>query len=568
MAWLSLALIALAQTAACEDLVLDLCSRVRWPFALRADTVALAVPGDVGLRPPSLTLGSWLYHVGADAPLHLRAGTSVRLPFRGLEPDPEKPGRYRLPLLAGPRRVVLDLRLEGVEGRAGDLRLATDPPQRCIPRAAPRWQAELLHRFTAQGYEPGPALRIVFENIDELLGSAPPASALFRLLDGVLLPRFRAASAARAPDPGPGLRGREGLVARRRALLEQGRLPAPPRRFHSAELEDLPELGFFEAGRRVAIGDPGAHRPGERQRAAHEAMLAEFLAGLRWPLPDPSGSERVLRPDDTWNRGGLEAHRALDLGSSLLLPGGSLTAWPAGTPVGAPHVAARTWRRPRSGARSWVVELEREGFRLRVLLCLYHLTEAEPARLAGYRGKGGWRSSDPLFRCLGLAKGNHAHLEILGLYPDAPRRRELLWTWHLPAVLRRAPSSAPPWSGPPSPLVLDRPAARLTHFLYQVGRAAPTIPGLARQGERYELRRPWIVPAHWRRRAGGFEQTLAVAPMVLLQVQGRARAGRRILPGPLAVRFAWEATRRPARLSEELWDGIERVFLARLLLPD
>ncbi len=447
-------------------MLVNLVDRARWPWPAQRDVVWLPEPAwrQAGV----IALGGRMYHVGADCIVNRAIDEPAREPFEGMRGG-------KLVLRSGKTQVTL--RIERSLGEAD--------------KDAKNFHTRELARL---GLKPAKeSLNLRLEGLDQLV--EPHKSLAF--LRNVLAARFRELSAAKTKDPGPGRRWRNGLVERWR-LNEEGKGTHPPPRFHTRQLSDLPTLGFLHPDKNGKLAPTALQRSGFDWRVhrdedtAHRKLLGDFVAGLVTPLPRlPRGARSTLRLDDTFGRDGLDDHDAIDLGSWIELTPGNFGYWPAGTPVRCPHQDGKPWRRPRQGARSWIVEVTSpayEPYCLRVLLAAYHLSDDDPPRLAavepGQPG-GGWTSSEPLMRALGVPKGNHLHLEVLGIYETAPRRRALFLRLMVQTMLdieltkcrwdsvsgKAAPE---PFSLPP---LLARPGVRESGLAHELAMTMPWFGG-------------------------------------------------------------------------------------------
>jgi hypothetical protein len=540
-----------------EECLLDLLAKARWPFPLRDDVVSLATSGDAGVQPPRLHLGGFLYHTGTDTVLTLPAGTPWILPFDGLWPVAGEPGRFRLTLRHRSGELEIGLRLSGGSVAPQGNRLDAVAPAAPADASEPVWLACAGREMSHLGYQRGPHLRLEFDGLEALLPPGAGKLAAWSLLWDVLLPRFRALSAGRTRDPGPDLRGRDGLAARRR-LLREGDLPPAPRTRRCEDLPDLPQLGFLvaddAAGWRVsALQHAGfdAERFAAEDRT-HRRLLDRLLAGLRWPLPaEPRGSTRALRPDDAWDRHGLQDHDGLDLGSLVWLEDGRLAGWPAATVLGTPHSAAKPYPTPPAAGRAWIVEVDDPPWRLRVLFFLHHVSiSGEPALrpLDPKETLGGWRTSDPLLRCLGWPKGNHAHLEVVGIYRGHASRKRAFATGRFMPALCAAPASGPP--ADPLPLGIavapeDRPGVGMGLLLHGLAAGVPRLPGLVWRGGELELLHETRLPAdgRWQRQPSGvrFRSQVAAGVALIVDLDGNTSPNElRLQPGRLRALFRLE----------------------------
>jgi len=548
-----------AQAELDETLTAELLARVRWPLAVESDVVAFFDPSDVAVDPARIRLGGRLYQVGVDSVFHARAGASVTVPFAGAKHDEDDPDLLGVSLGGG--KVALRIHVSGWRRADSGWQLAPHEPILEPPcPELPRWSQALAKEVTALGYTSGPRLELRFDGLEQLFSGQPSKAQIAALLWNVIVPRFRRESARKVVDPGPGLRGRERLLDRTRKR-EDGWRPVGHRPFHSSQLRGLPPLGFF-------VRQDGHETVSELQRSGfdelkhageariHERLLSRFLAGLRWPLPDPGpGFVRMHRPDDSWQRHGLEEHRAIDLGATLWRAG-KLFVWPVGTPVARPHAEATPTKVARTDCRPWLVELTEGRYTLRVMMLLYHLDR--DGRLSGLgTGASGWRSADPWFRVLGIRKGNHTHLEVLGLFPGAPARERLFVRDRLAPALLAAPG-APAGPRPVAMIARDRAQVRLSQLLFLAASHLPALPVAG--GSRLTIALRLTAENGWQRLGRGrFERRIPLDPRlgVSLQLAGREQAGG-LARGPITIRVErlgeWPCP-------ESLWAPLEHGFL-------
>ncbi len=292
-------------------------------------------------------------------------------------------------------------------------------------------------------------------------------------IEDILLPHLVRQSARLAPDPGPGRRGIEGLPSR---SLPGGDLPNKLTPFLSREAPQLPPYGFFERGEdgkwKPSLlekkGFPLRFKPNnretpdwtpktmEQQWSAYEQLLQDLLHQMRWPLPKlPPQWVRRFLPDDGIDRGGIEAHEALDLGALSQRRDGRLGVWPEGVQVFSPLHKAEPIRAPRKDGRGFRLRLTRGPFRLVVLAFIYHLAPEGRPRLEGFSPGApllGWVRRNPSARLAGLPKGNHLHLELLGPYRGKPDLLRLFVGHRLLRSLLAAPAPGPQRS----PLLLPK----------------------------------------------------------------------------------------------------------------
>ncbi|MEZ5989772.1 MAG: hypothetical protein R3F30_11745 [Planctomycetota bacterium] len=528
-----------------------LVARARWPFACEDEVVAFFEAGDVHPGSSSVRLGSRLWHRGYELPLYLEPGMEVGLPFEGLQPRDD--WTFDLPL--GPGAPTLVVRLAGYAVEAGG-------PRRLLPTGA--WR----ERAGARGDPPredrawallegdpvprGPHLLVSLEGLDELL----PDHERGRFLCEVLLPAFARASAARAPDPGAGRRGRAGFDIRRDDPDGIGRAP-----WHSSQSEGLPPLGLLVEDERGDLVPSALQQSGfdevkhPQEAAVHRALLDRLCAALRWPLPDLRGGadDRCVLPDDAWDRAGLEEHKALDLGTSWL-PGVTL---PPGVEVTAPlagaEVTLEPFTLPRRDGRAWLATIRQGRYRLCTLWALFHLEADEPPRLAAPPA-GGFHRSAPVTLYRGRNKGPHVHLEPVGLFPGAPEREAFYVRWRLTPALLAAPSPLPRLR------LLNRTGLSDDHSAAAwawIVHGLPGFQGLGRVRERQlpgpDVRQSWILDCGrpfdvkaWNESEGGFGTSIAkpATPFwpnnrggVLLDLELRCSRRRRHLLGPGQMTF-------------------------------
>ena len=514
----------------------SLLAAVRWPLPLHDDVTWLAAPDDVSIEPASILLGARLWHTRAEAAFSARAGCRVALPFAGMRPIDLARSRFELALGPAGRdlgpdaraRRTLRLRLEGVDiSAAGAMRLRTAGKPK--PAAQGRGDLSPVERqlrveLASLGIARGPALRVVFENLDDFVDAEHTRAFLWNELAA----RFREAASAKVIDPGPGRRGRQGL------LLGPRRTPKP-RRFDTRLWRDRPRAigllqrttnGKLTPSKLAKSGYDGRAQP--REAAIHARLIERFVEGLRWPLA-PTRATTFFRADDRWSRHGLEEHRALDIGAGNWSPERGFLAWPTGALIKPPHAACASAQRQLVRAPSdsaWVLDFAEGDYVLRVVVAAYHLQHA-PARPAldsedsgkgqrlalrgvhGAKHAAGWSSADPLWRALGYPKSNHLHLEVLGIFEGAEARQREFFERHLPtALLERAREAAK--ARPEAALVplprLDAATRTLDALLTKAARKMPRIPGLGPNGE---LRSAWQASREWTAARGGFEHRLA-----------------------------------------------------------
>ncbi len=530
----------------------EIVERVQWPLRPEADLVALTRPSDVDAQGRKLVLGPWLWHRTWEFPLPMQLPRRLRSPFRGARIAEDGQGH---------------LKLQG----------ATSQEQL-------RWQFRLLRREDATPLWPGrpkPAAQLVLQ-MDTLPLLLPDPVKRRRFLREVLLPAFRQASAARAPDPGAGRRGRKALTS------GSTKAPAARRPFHSRDLKGLPLLGFLKedaegrvaASRLQAAGFPV--RGIEDEQTIRRVLLGRFLTDLRWPLPDPpeGPAARRLFPDDDWNRGGLEDHRALDLGSLSPIDGHP-RIWPVGTAVAAPALQAHPYPIARKDGRAWIYEIRQGRYRLRLLLALYHLVEREGSPVLAPPPEGGFQRSDPWAVLQGRPKGPHTHCEILGLAGENTRQEAFFVRHLLSQALLRAPSAIAAL-GQPQSLLPSQPDP-LSGALADLAASLPILPGLDsfellgkvrmdRARWQFRASRALSLSRGWRLAPG--RATWPIRPagrhLASLRITGRFAPGRTLARGRLHVDFAFEGPMGSsfvgtlqAPLREELLSGLLPWLLLR-----
>ena len=223
---------------------------------------------------------------------------------------------------------------------------------------------------------------------------------------------------------------------------------------------ETPFSGFFfvlnENGdeARTAYEESGWNDDQNRGEArVHQVLLERFLAGVQWPFKRDPAYEPFLASDDEPLRPGMTIpHLGLDLGARLLhVPTGSVAFHAAGTPVyplyrGGTIVFDRAaMLREGEGPLSETycrivqeVELRDSGCVLRVHIAYEHVAplaslkpEVDPGRPRAVTGDdpigtlepysdaspaGGWFTSDANLAAAGIAKGNHVHVGIGGIY--------------------------------------------------------------------------------------------------------------------------------------------------------
>ena len=552
-----------------QELQLELLSRVQYPFATRAEHVLMTSAGDVRNEARTIQLGGRIYHLGVDCVLHLDAGERIRLPFRGMTERGGERGSFELRLGNGRFRLLIklggfDLRKTGYRLAAVTQREKSPGRKHELEPAVPRWLRLLDKELAQLGYEEGPALSIQFENLEDLLENGN-RRARYLFLKDLLLPAFRKESARLSPDPGPGRRGREAFLKRRREARKNRSKHKPgAKTFHAEDLAGLPLLGFLKRTGESEFAVTQLQRaffatkdnPAEEK--LHARLLTDFLTGLRWPLPKARDAERVIRPDDSYMRHGLAEegdldHPALDLGSMLLRQDHSFAYWPAGTPVGRPHVHATPYQvsdlnSARPGMQMWLVELKKDMYLLRSIIVLSHVLGGESHELEGLQDGELWRSSDPLLRCLGYPKGNHVHVEVLGIYAGAPARRALFYRMRLQQSFLAARSSltamAPVLMFQKGKAVLERAGVRLSLLLHRSTVLLPRLRGLRYRRKKARLETPLALTQErsWQRIKGGFRLQISLGeqpggPALVLELFGKSSSPAELDAGAVELRL-------------------------------
>jgi hypothetical protein len=218
---------------------------------------------------------------------------------------------------------------------------------------------------------------------------------------------------------------------------------------------ETPTSGFFitdESGNesRTAYEESGfddSKHPEEGR--IHAALLARFLSGVQWPFRRQAAYEPFVASDDEPLRPFSPVpHRGLDLGSRLMHSAtGSPAFYAPGTYVYPLYRGGQVWfgatsSREAFGRRQYAilqeVELRDLGYVLRIHIAYEHAdpyavggvfaTPSEPFSVTGddpvgdlapYSDAvptGGWLTSDPAMLASGIAKGNHIHVGIGGIY--------------------------------------------------------------------------------------------------------------------------------------------------------
>ena len=109
--------------------------------------------------------------------------------------------RVRPARTTGDSTAPISGRSELLVQRAPHLQLEDDPSLSTIDR-------QLSAELQRNGIRRGPALRLVFENLDDFVSPRETRAFLWNEVAA----RFREAASAKCVDPGPGHRGREGLL--------------------------------------------------------------------------------------------------------------------------------------------------------------------------------------------------------------------------------------------------------------------------------------------------------------------------------------------------------------------
>ncbi|PIE24320.1 MAG: hypothetical protein CSA62_03295 [Planctomycetota bacterium] len=498
-----------------ERALLELESRCRWPFVTRPDFVPVPDFVSVATRPTRLLLGGRAFFPDIDV---LVAGAArAGLPFEALIPldqDQDKGiQRFRLPLLN--ERITIGIELR--ERRPGAaLNLPSQHPAR-----------SLAQRLRALASPKGPRLELRFTGLGQLL---PPGAGVpdeQALLERVLLPRFRALAAHQWRPYPSGQRGLAGLkmrgVARSQGKLRRARAP-----MHTRDLVRKESYGLFEieSGKRIVLGSTPEDSPAE---AAQRQLLERFLAALQQPTPSPDGWRTLILADDGYGRFGLQTHAAFDLGSRLWHPKHGFACLRAGNPTRSPLAAALPIRSGREHARFWSWSAQFEGYELRILAALWHVDQK--SRLTSVRPNaafGGFRSSEPRLRAIGLPKGCHAHVEFVGLFEDAPARRSLFARLRLGAAL----ADSPPWRQ-----AADLEAApfqsQIHPHVQELVTQIPTWPGTRVRGQSLWSPRLIELSPDWQRRGPSEAELLLPFGEARLSLRLRASAQQRLwlLPG-------------------------------------
>nr|HMQ21578.1 hypothetical protein [Planctomycetota bacterium] len=401
--------------------------------------------GDAASGEKRTALGARLFETRAEVVFRQREA-ATRAPFRALETKEA----------AGSAHAVLRLggQVEGSVGFVLRLRFRSSS-------AAPNPGDGIERALVARGHERGRGLVIDFDNLDELL---PDADERHAFVAGPLAARFAAASATRTVDPGPTLRGRAAFL---RSATDANKRAAP-RVWHSRE------------GRPSGLGLQTTIVDAQQRESLHMALADEFLAGIEWPLPAaPEGLDSLFRVDDLPTRGGLHEHDALDCGALISREDARLHSWPSGTEIRAPHRSAMRVAALREASIAWRVNIRRGDACLALWIGASHV-DPRPRSLRGYNGSDdpwGWESAAPAMRALGVPKGNHLHLEVLGLHEDAAVATLLLAT-HVRAALQRAARRCAT-RGPLEPVALQGDHGdALGEALARVASALPALPGL------------------------------------------------------------------------------------------
>jgi hypothetical protein len=424
-----------AQEDADHDRPGELLALLRHPLPARLDRVPLFAPDDVRPELPfSVRIGARLLRTDLEDVEEHRPGTAVFAPASTGELRVVAGGVVQEVTL-GERTVRLTLSGFDVATLRAGHDLAEPVGTLSAARPAPHAEPALAEL----GYLPGPHLLLRIEGLfpdDEDGRRRFEEFARARLLPAL----------ARAPSPRPAERPPRWPAPSERTLRgyveaeRRSRPPVPP------EPPAAPDLGFF-----VVAG--GRERRVAQRGPVFERLLRRLLDGLRWPLPEAPGLSRFAGGDDGFGRDDYFEHRALDLGSRMRDASGAFFVWPAGTPVFPLHVELK--------GLSGKIETIEGDHRLRVSVAAHHVRAG-----AGKDGSigslepfdasiplGGWRTSDPYLRLLGVPKGNHLHVVLRGLREEEgiDARRGIMKETVLPAWLR-APCASPHASSVPIPV--------------------------------------------------------------------------------------------------------------------
>jgi hypothetical protein len=276
---------------------------------------------------------------------------------------------------------------------------------------------------------------------------------------------------------------RAGRDTASRPAIAVDETPAGAIRAHARAEPESSTSGFFHVDgqgteRRTAYelsGWDDARHPEEAR--VHRLLLERFLEGLQWPLQREAGYEPYFATDDEPLRPSSSVpHLGLDVGARLLhRDTWSIAFHAAGAPVypmwrgGTVSIdTIRTLRDEQPALRIepfrilQEIELREDRHLLRVHIAYEHVRPAKageqpPERVTGSEPigaleafsegtpGGGWQTSDPVLAAHGLAKGNHVHVGIGGIYrsfnttPQAGARKLAWYRERLVPALRRAP---------------------------------------------------------------------------------------------------------------------------------
>jgi hypothetical protein len=293
---------------------------------------------------------------------------------------------------------------------------------------------------------------------------------------------------ARPIDPGAGgaLKAAAAAPASRPSYVVDGS-PVPGVQLAPRAEPETPFSGFFfvinEHGdeARTAYEESGWNDEQNRGEArVHQVLLERFLAGVQWPFKRDPAYEPFFATDDEPLRPGTIPHLGLDIGARLLhVPTGSVAFQAAGTPVyplyrGGTIVFDReaTLREGEGQLGKTYcrivqeVELRDSGCVLRVHIAYEHVAplgslkpDVDPGLPRAVTGDdpigtlepysdaspaGGWFTSDVNLYAAGIAKGNHVHVGIGGIYrsfnttPEAGERKLRWYRERLVPALRKS----------------------------------------------------------------------------------------------------------------------------------
>ncbi|MBL8897834.1 MAG: hypothetical protein JNM84_09405 [Planctomycetes bacterium] len=433
-----------AEREALRDLVARLALEITWPLARRATRWPALAPESVHIDDEgelSVSLGA-LYDAEAGWADELRAGEPVRRLIVGGELE-HGSGRVTQRLCWRRAQLALsfELELRGVEAPSAAAREVGVDAASDAPIAFVRARRE------------GESLELRLRGLPSF-ADEPANAELRQLLIAALQAAPEDAADPRAPrsTARPPRAGAHEWTPRAHARDDDEELA--PAGYSGTPLAERELFGFqrWEEQRRtwVAAAFELDHHDAllhPEEAAIHARLLARFLAGLEWPLPQVEGAEPRAGGDDLPFRAGHDVgHDALDLGSRLYAGEASEPLhYPAGTAVYSPHREARRWPHP-AGYPVIAVELREGDYRLRVRLDLIHVRPSrewnalDPARPLPVRATigelqafdarspwGGWITTDPALRLRGESKGNHVHLASAGLFETRaadPRRNE------------------------------------------------------------------------------------------------------------------------------------------------